>query len=301
MLRNIKVRLKNMNIFKKTLSNLINTKDKIRETFSNISFNKKLSNDDFESIEECLLEADVSWSLVEKIIDYIKNNKSTYNDWESLLIESIKNCISTNQEFSFKKIIIMIGVNGSGKTTTSAKLAKMFKNSNKTLTLVAADTFRAAAIDQLKIWAERINVNFVSNINSKDPASIAYDGANSGLKNEHDFIIIDTAGRLHTSLNLMKELEKVYRIVSKLTNEISVIMTLDANIGQNAIKQVKEFNKFIPVDSVIINKMDGTAKGGVVLSILDELNLPVSFVGVGETYDDIVSFNVDDFLNSIIK
>lgn len=301
MLKNIKVRLKNMNIFKKTLSNLINTKDKIRETFSNISFNKKLSNDDFESIEECLLEADVSWSLVEKIIDYIKNNKSTYNDWESLLTESIKNCISYNQEFSFKKVIIMIGVNGSGKTTTSAKLAKMFKNSNRTLTLVAADTFRAAAVDQLKIWAEKINVSFVSNINSKDPASIAYDGANSGLKNKHDFIIIDTAGRLHTSLNLMKELEKVYRIVSKLTNEISVIMTLDANIGQNAIKQVKEFNEFIPVDSVIINKMDGTAKGGVVLSILDELNLPVSFVGVGETYDDIVSFNVDDFLNSIIK
>ena len=290
-----------MKLFKKTLSSLVSTKNKIRDTFNNITFKKKLNIEDVESIEECLLEADVTWKLTDKIINNIKNNRTNYDEWESLLIEAIKECIPHNKEFCFKKIIIMIGVNGSGKTTTSAKLANRFKINDKLLTLVAADTFRAAAIEQLKVWADRLNVNFISNTNSNDPASIAFDGANSGMKNNHDHIIIDTAGRLHNSINLMKELEKVHRIVSRLTDEISVIMTLDANIGQNAIKQVREFNKFIPIDSIIVNKMDGTAKGGVILSILDELNLPIAFIGVGESFDDIVSFNIDDYLNSIIK
>ena len=154
-----------MKLFKKTLSNLLNTKNKIKNTFKKISFNKQLDNDDIESIEGCLLEADVSWTLTDKIINNIKKNKSNYDKWESLLIDSIKDCIPNNKEFFFKKIIIVIGVNGSGKTTTSAKLANMFKNDNKLLTLVAADTFRAAAIEQLKIWADRANVNFVSNVN----------------------------------------------------------------------------------------------------------------------------------------
>jgi len=290
-----------MKLFKKTLSNLLKTKNTIRDTFKKISFSKHLDVDDLESIEQCLLEADVGWVLTDKIISNIKKNNSNYDKWESLLIKSIKDCIPDNKKSIMKKIIIVIGVNGSGKTTTSAKLAKMFKNDNKSLTLVAADTFRAAAIEQLKIWADRANVNFVSNVNSNDPASIAYDGSNSGLKNKHNHIIIDTAGRLHTSTNLMKELEKVYRIVSKLSNDISVVMTLDANIGQNAIKQVREFNKFMPVDSIIVNKMDGTAKGGVILSILDELNLPISFIGVGEKMDDLIEFDIDDYLKSLIN
>ena len=197
--------------------------------------------------------------------------------------------------------MIVVGVNGSGKTTTSAKLAQFFKNENKKITLVAADTFRAAAVEQLKIWADRISVNFISNTNSSDPASIAYDGANSGINNSHDHIIIDTAGRLHTSANLMQELEKIHRIVSKLTNEITIIMSIDANIGQNSIKQVQEFNKFLPIDNIIVNKMDGTAKGGIVLSILQSLKIPVSFLGIGESYSDIIPFNLDNYLNSMVK
>ena len=202
---------------------------------------------------------------------------------------------------TFKQVMIVVGVNGSGKTTTSAKLAQFFKNENKKITLVAADTFRAAAVEQLKIWADRISVNFISNTNSSDPASIAYDGANSGINNSHDHIIIDTAGRLHTSANLMQELEKIHRIVSKLTNEITIIMSIDANIGQNSIKQVQEFNKFLPIDNIIVNKMDGTAKGGIVLSILQSLKIPVSFLGIGESYSDIIPFNLDNYLNSMVK
>tara|TARA_B110000116_G_scaffold260953_1_gene264590 strand:- start:12 stop:896 length:885 start_codon:yes stop_codon:yes gene_type:complete len=291
----------NMSLFKKALLSIANTKDRIQETFSKISFKNNLSIEQIDSIEECLLSSDISWNLTKKIVNKIKANFNKYDSWEILLTKSIKECIPEDKSVIFKKIIILVGVNGSGKTTTSAKLANMFKKSDKKVTLVAADTFRAAAIDQLEIWANRMNVDFIANKSSNDPASIAYDGAKSGIKNNHDHIVIDTAGRLHTSVNLMKELEKVHRIVNRLSENISVIITLDANIGQNAIKQVREFNKSIPIDSIIINKMDGSAKGGIVLSILDEFNIPVSFIGVGESFEHIIEFNLDDYLNSIIK
>tara|TARA_Y100000996_G_scaffold147694_1_gene113742 strand:+ start:377 stop:1255 length:879 start_codon:yes stop_codon:yes gene_type:complete len=290
-----------MNLFKKAFTGIINTKNKISETFNKISFNNSLSNEDIISIEECLLESDVSWMLTEKIIDKMKENSNKYEDWQSLLKYSIKKSISTIDKKNLKKIIIIIGVNGSGKTTTSAKLAYLLKNQNKKVTLVAADTFRAAAVNQLKIWAERINVNFISNINSSDPASIAFDGSKSGISKNHDSVIIDTAGRLHTSVNLMKELEKILKVVSKLTEEISILMTLDANIGQNAIKQVKEFNKFMPIEGLVVNKMDGSAKGGALLSIMDELKIPVLFNGIGETLEDFIEFDIDDFLKSLIE
>ena len=290
-----------MNLFKKAFTGIVNTKNKISETFNKISFNNSLSNEDIISIEECLLESDVSWMLTEKIIDKMKENSNKYEDWQSLLKYSIKKSISTIDKKNLKKIIIIIGVNGSGKTTTSAKLAYLLKNQNKKVTLVAADTFRAAAVNQLKIWAERINVNFISNINSSDPASIAFDGSKSGISKNHDSVIIDTAGRLHTSVNLMKELEKILKVVSKLTEEISILMTLDANIGQNAIKQVKEFNKFMPIEGLVVNKMDGSAKGGALLSIMDELKIPVLFNGIGETLEDFIEFDIDDFLKSLIE
>ena len=290
-----------MNLFKKAFTGIVNTKNKISETFNKISFNNSLSNEDIISIEECLLESDVSWMLTEKIIDKMKENSNKYEDWQSLLKYSIKKSISTIDKKNLKKIIIIIGVNGSGKTTTSAKLAYLLKNQNKKVTLVAADTFRAAAVNQLKIWAERINVNFISNINSSDPASIAFDGSKSGISKNHDSVIIDTAGRLHTSVNLMKELEKILKVVSKLTEEISILMTLDANIGQNAVKQVKEFNKFMPIEGLVVNKMDGSAKGGALLSIMDELKIPVLFNGIGETLEDFIEFDIDDFLKSLIE
>ena len=198
-------------------------------------------------------------------------------------------------------VIILAGVNGSGKTTTAGKLAHQFKEEGRKVLLAACDTFRAAAVDQLKIWSERINVNFISNLNSSDPASIAFDGSKSGIAKNHDCIIIDTAGRLHTSINLMKELEKILKVVSKLTEDVSVLMTLDANIGQNAVKQVKEFNKFMPIQGIVVNKMDGSAKGGAVLSIMDELKIPVLYNGIGESLDDFIEFNIDDFLNSLIE
>ena len=146
-----------------------------------------------------------------------------------------------------------------------------------------------------------MNIDFISNVNTSDPASIAYDGVNSGISNNHDHIIIDTAGRLHTSKNLMMELGKIYKVVQKLSNEITVCISIDGNTGQNGIRQVEEFNNYLPIDNIILNKMDGTAKGGIALAIIDSLSIPISFIGIGEGYNDLIVFNLDDYLGSLIK
>ena len=292
-----------MNIFKKTISSIFKTKDKIRNTFSKILSFSKLSEEDKNKIEECLLSADVGWELTDKIINNLKNNENSYKTWEDLLIDTVKKSIKNiDIEFNnFKQIVIIIGINGSGKTTSAAKIAQNLKNNSKKITLVAADTYRAAAVEQLEIWSKRMNINFISNINTTDPASIAFDGSKSGINKSHNHIIIDTAGRLHTSKNLMVELEKIYRVVRKLTDDISVCISIDGNNGQNAIKQVQEFNKYLPVDNIILNKMDGTAKGGIVLSILNDLSIPISYMGVGESYNDLVKFEIEKYLDLLIK
>ena len=291
-----------MKIFKRAISSLFKSKEKIRQTFSKIISFSKLSSDEKELIENCLLSSDVGWSLTEKIISNLEKSKSE-DSWEKLLIATIKNSIENidKKTNELKKIIIIIGVNGSGKTTSAAKLAKYLKNNKKKVTLVAADTYRAAAIDQLSIWSERMNIDFISNSNTTDPASVAYDGANSGISNNHNHIIIDTAGRLHTSKNLMIELEKIYRVVRKLSDEITVCISIDGNTGQNGINQVKEFNAYLPIDNIILNKMDGTAKGGIALAIINDLSIPISFLGIGETYNDLVEFDLDKYLESLIK
>ena len=292
-----------MNFFKKTIEVFKKTKSNIQKTFSNVLSFSDLNEQDVLNIEECLLSTDIGFELTELIITKIKKNNKKYDKWEDLLIDAIKcsiNNIDTKTN-KFKKVILIIGVNGSGKTTSSAKLAQYYKNEHKKITLVAADTYRAAAVEQLKIWSDRLNVDFISNSNTTDSASVAFDGVNSGISRNHNHIIVDTAGRLHTSKNLMLELEKVYRIISKLTDDISVCIAIDSNVGQNGIKQVEEFNNYLPIDSIILNKMDGTARGGVALAILHKLSIPISFIGTGESYEDLVEFDLDQYLESLIK
>ena len=291
-----------MSIFKKAFSSLFKSKDKIRKTFSKILSLSQLSDNEKEQIENCLLSSDVGWKLTEKIINDLKKSKKD-DLWENVLIETIKSSVNhiDKKTNNFKKIILIIGVNGTGKTTSAAKLANYFKDNNKKVTLVAADTYRAAAVEQLSIWSKRMNIDFISNVNTSDPASIAYDGVNSGISNNHDHIIIDTAGRLHTSKNLMMELGKIYKVIQKLSNEITVCISIDGNTGQNGIRQVEEFNNYLPIDNIILNKMDGTAKGGIALAIIDSLSIPISFMGIGEGYNDLIAFNLDDYLGSLIK
>ena len=291
-----------MKIFKNTFSKIFKSKNKIKETFSKVLSFTSLTQDDKEKIEECLLSSDLGWELTEKILEKLEKNEKNYT-WEKILLKTLKSSIE-NLEIScndINKVILIVGVNGSGKTTSAAKLANFLKINNNSVTLVAADTYRAAAIEQLKIWAQRTNINFISNPNTQDPASIAFDGVKSGITRNDDYIIIDTAGRLHTSKNLMNELEKIYRVICKLTEDISVFISIDGNTGQNGIKQVKEFGKVLPINNIMLNKMDGTAKGGIALSIMHELKIPISFLGVGESYEDLLEFELDNYLESLIK
>ena len=288
-----------MSILSKTFSSLFKTRSVIRETFKKVLKKSNLTEGDYINIEECLLGADVNWDITEKIIKKIKSQSSKNNDWEETLIELFSNII-VNKDIELKKIVLMVGVNGVGKTTACAKLANHFKNLNKKVILVAADTYRAAAVTQLRLWSKQLNIDCIANDRNSDSASIAYDGVNSGLSKNFDYIIIDTAGRLQNSQNLMNELQKIYKVISKLSDQISVIMNLDANIGQNSISQIEEFNKIIPIDTVILNKMDGTSRGGIALSIIDNFDIPVSFIGVGEKMDHLVKFNSDDYIKSLI-
>ena len=199
------------------------------------------------------------------------------------------------------KVLLLVGVNGTGKTTTSAKLSNYYKNKSFKTMLVGADTYRAAAVKQLSLWSQKLGVKFISNEFTKDPASIVYDALNSGLNDGYNKIIIDTAGRLHNSINLMQELEKLYNVANKFNEKVKVMLVIDCNIGQNGINQAMDFNKFLPIDSLVLTKMDGTARGGIALSMMNKLNIPIDFIGVGENVDDLVPFDLDAYLRGLVS
>ena len=289
-----------MSFFDKIFSSITNTRKNISNTFDNLLNIDSLSTEDYESIEACLLGADISWSIVEKIIETIRTENKKDKNWQKALYKSFKQNLNCIEHVKFKKVILMVGVNGVGKTTSCAKIANYFKLKNNKVSLVAADTYRAAAVNQLKLWSDKLKIDFVSNEMSSDPASVAFDGVQSGLSKNTDHIIIDTAGRLQNSENLMKELEKIFRVISKLTNDISIAINIDANFGQNSISQIENFSNYVPIDNVILNKMDGTSKGGIVMSIVEKFKLPISFIGTGEKVSDIVEFNFEDYLKSLI-
>ena len=289
-----------MSFFDKIFSSITNTRKNISNTFDNLLNIDSLSTEDYESIEECLLGADISWSIVEKTIEIIRNENKNNKNWQKALYKSFKQNLNFIEHVKFKKVILMVGVNGVGKTTSCAKIANYFKLKNNKVSLVAADTYRAAAVNQLKLWSAKLKIDFISNEMSSDPASVAFDGVQSGLSKNTDYIIIDTAGRLQNSENLMKELEKIFRVISKLTDDISIAINIDANFGQNSISQIENFSNYVPIDNVILNKMDGTSKGGIVMSIVEKFKLPISFIGTGEKVSDIVEFNFEDYLKSLI-
>tara|TARA_B100000401_G_scaffold160820_1_gene107381 strand:- start:709 stop:1593 length:885 start_codon:yes stop_codon:yes gene_type:complete len=289
-----------MSFFDKIFSSITNTRKNISNTFDNLLNIDSLSAEDYESIEECLLGADISWSIVEKTIEIIRNENKNNKNWQKALYKSFKQNLNFIEHVKFKKVILMVGVNGVGKTTSCAKIANYFKLKNNKVSLIAADTYRAAAVNQLKLWSDKLKIDFISNEMSSDPASVAFDGVQSGLSKNIDYIIIDTAGRLQNSENLMKELEKIFRVISKLTDDISIAINIDANFGQNSISQIENFSNYVPIDNVILNKMDGTSKGGIVMSIVEKFKLPISFIGTGEKVSDIVEFNFEDYLKSLI-
>ena len=271
-----------------------------------------------DELEEVLITSDVGVETTIKIIERIETRaaKDKYlgaQELDKILKEEIatlleENHIDDQEDFSLpsdKKpyIILVVGVNGVGKTTTIGKLAAQFKNRGKKVVLGAADTFRAAAVDQLKLWGERVGVPVISHGMNTDPASVAFDAVKEGVDTGADLVIIDTAGRLHTKTNLMNELTKIKRVIQKFREDAphEVLLVLDGSTGQNAVIQAREFTKATEVTSIAVTKLDGTAKGGVVLGISDEFKIPVKYIGVGEKADDLQIFNKIEFVDSFFK
>ena len=289
-----------ISFIKKTVVGLTKTRKKIFDVFAGLSGKSYLSEIDIENIEEVLLSCDIGWELTDDIVEILSKadlkEKSVNQRFYDIVNKYLNDVPKSNK---LKRIILLVGVNGTGKTTTIAKLGSYFSQLNKSISFVASDTYRAAAVEQLRIWAQRLNIDLIANEKSSDPASIAYDGVLSGVKKKIDHIIVDTSGRIHNSLNLMKELEKIFKVISKISKEVDVLMTIDANTGQNAIMQVREFNKFIPISGIVLTKMDGSARGGIAIPIMKELNLPVYFMGIGEKVDDLVPFDTNTYLESL--
>ena len=291
-----------ISFLKKTISGLTKTRSKLSSLFAKISGKTILTDDDIQDLEEALLGADIGWELTDSIIEQLKAPDKAEITREDRFQQCIQQYLSdVNEVGELQKVILLVGINGTGKTTSAAKLGGYFSSSGQSVSLVAADTYRAAAVEQIRIWAERLNLHLTANDKSADPASVAYDGVSSGITKNLDRIIVDTSGRLHTSANLMKELEKIYRVVLKLTDAVDVLITIDANTGQNGLQQAQEFAKYIPLSGVILTKMDGTARGGIAIQIMKELNLPVYFLGVGEQVDDLVPFDRESYIKGLIS
>lgn len=295
------------------------TKESVFQKLSRAVVGKsKVDNEVLDNLEEVLVSSDVGVPTTLKIIErlerrVLKDKYLNISELNVILKEEIADLLGQNQtdsEFDFSSqltsipyVIMVVGVNGAGKTTTIAKLAHQFKSAGKKVVIGAADTFRAAAIDQLQIWADRVGVSLVKQQMGSDPASVAYDTLSSALASEADIAIIDTAGRLHNKINLMTELSKIERVMEKVVPDAphEVLLVLDGSTGQNAFEQARQFTAATNVNAMAITKLDGTAKGGVVIGISEQLKIPVKYIGIGEKLEDLLVFNRFDFVDSLFS
>lgn len=270
----------------------------------------RVDDDTLDAIEEALVESDMGVDTTLKIIDNLEQRVSkdkymSFDELVSQLRDEISKLIDEPEQlFDFSRkpyVILVVGVNGVGKTTTIGKMAALFKSQGKKVILGAADTFRAAAVDQLTIWAERAGVDLVKQSMGSDPASVAFDTVKAAVARGADVAIIDTAGRLHNRIDLMNELTKIRNVVRKVIPDAphDVMLVLDASTGQNAFQQAKEFSRATDITSLVVTKLDGTAKGGVVVGVSDQFHIPVKFIGVGEKIGDLKQFDKQDFVDKL--
>ena len=301
-----------MGFFDKLKAGLAKTKNalfgRLDQLFRGFS---KVDEDMLEELEEVLITADVGVGPTEKIIDglrgKIRAEKITEPEKVKAALEEILvSMIGEGEPLVLDtkpSVILVIGVNGVGKTTSIAKIANLLKSEGKSVILAAADTFRAAAVDQLKIWADRVGVDIISHGEGSDPAAVVFDAVNAAKSRHSDVLIIDTAGRLHNKKNLMDELAKINRVVDRELPGCSreTLLVLDATTGQNAVSQAKEFRNSAPLTGLVLTKLDGTAKGGIVFAIADQLKVPVKYVGVGEKAEDLLEFDKREFVEALLK
>ena len=297
--------------FKRLVSGLTKTRDNIVAGFDSIFKGYSSIDEDFyEELEEILIMGDIGINATTSILENLKEQVAEQHikepmECKQLLIDSIKKQMYVDStEYAFedrKSVILVIGANGVGKTTSVGKLAGKLKDQGKKVVLAAADTFRAAAGEQLTQWANRAGVDIIGGQSGADPASVVYDAVAAAKARNADVLICDTAGRLHNKKNLMAELEKIYRILAKEYSEayLETLVVLDGTTGQNALAQAKQFSEVANVNGIILTKLDGTAKGGIAVAIQSELDIPVKYIGVGESIDDLQKFDADAFVNAL--
>lgn len=297
-----------MGFFSKLKNVLKKTKDSFSVKLSNLFKHNELNDDFYDELEEVLITGDVGVETSLEIIDelkeatkkeHIKEAKQAYDMLKNILLEKIS---IDNLSIESPCVITFVGVNGVGKTTTIGKIANYFKKQNKNVLLVAGDTYRAAASAQLQEWGDRNKLKVVSQGEGADPSAVVFDGIASAKAKKIDVLLIDTAGRLHNKVNLMEELKKINRVKTKEWPEAQQLnfIVLDATTGQNAVQQVKAFQDSIGIDGIVLTKLDGTAKGGAVIGIINELQVPITFVGIGEKLEDIEEFNPDEYINELL-
>jgi fused signal recognition particle receptor len=306
-----------MGFFDRIREGLSKTKQQIVERFDEIVSQaeapsrkgRQVDVETIEALEELLIMADVGVPATDRIIEAVRNQtaggkslRDAVKDEIRAIFASVQPAVaSTNGHLPH--VVLIVGVNGTGKTTTVGKLAQLLKSSGKKPLVVAADTFRAAAVEQLEIWARRAGVELIRAREGADPAAVVFDGIASGKAKGRDPILVDTAGRLHTKVNLMNELDKIRRVAAR---EVAgapheVLLVLDATVGQNGLSQAREFMNVAGVNGVVLTKLDGTAKGGIAVAIACELKLPIRYVGVGEAIDDLIPFNVDEYVDALFE
>ncbi len=297
-----------MGFFQKIKEGIKKTKDAFSKKLF-FAFSARELNDEFyENLEEALLTADVGITATENLLEELKNEIfkrkiKKPEDAKSVLAELMVQDIDYDvPEYEYPLVILLSGVNGVGKTTAIGKLAHRFKEEGKSVVVAAADTFRAAASEQLEVWGQRAGVRVIRHSEGADPAAVVFDAISSAKAKGNDVVLIDTAGRLHNKKNLMAELQKICRVVDIELPEADFrkYLVLDATTGQNAVSQAQIFSEDIDTDGIILTKLDGTAKGGVVLAISDEIGLPVVYVGVGEQIDDLIPFNAKEFIDALL-
>tara|TARA_B100000945_G_scaffold51067_1_gene36782 strand:+ start:1400 stop:2308 length:909 start_codon:yes stop_codon:yes gene_type:complete len=299
-----------MSLFSKFKNKLHKTSNYLSSNILNSFQNKKVDNQTLEELESILISADISLDVVEKLINSVRKVKTLDQDITTVVLETLAKEIEIilqpreilEENDHKQKILIFVGVNGSGKTTTIGKIANQIGNEKKVL-IAGCDTFRAAAIDQLKDWVENNKNDFFSGSANQDPASVAFQATEKFNKENYDYLIIDTAGRLSNNTNLVNQLVKLKNVVSKINNDtiIETILVLDGTNGSNMIKQVEIFGKELDVSSIIITKLDGTAKGGALISIANKYEIPISYVGLGEKPEDLSVFSAKNFARSILN
>lgn len=298
-----------MGFFGKIKNALKKTKDNLAHKMRQLFLKNKIGNEFYDELEEILISSDVSVTTAEDVVDQVREEAigNKVKD-EAFVIDLLKDILEDTltqaeiPEIKYPCVIMLVGVNGVGKTTTIGKLANYFVSQKKSVTVAAADTFRAAASDQLTVWAERAKVRIVKHEEGSDPAAVIFDAVSSAKAKGTDVVLVDTAGRLHVKENLMKELQKMDRVVSREYPEASFykLLVLDATTGQNAVSQARVFDEAVELDGIVLTKLDGTAKGGFVFSLCGELEIPVLFAGVGEKLDDLVPFDAEEFVEGFV-